>query len=212
MAVYGFTTGDVLGGPKFNPLANATPLGAVGGANNYDAKLWVASSDRRGETLSDWQPIAIADPLAGSTVDLSADARPIINGQFEGQEIWFLIELRSFDLLTTPSVVVGGANIDFPEREESLSDYFVPAGGTRITFSYPFVYAPSVAVSLQNAGTYDFVRRGAVDQYGFDIEVLAGTAKSIFSNGFSDGFFKQSGEPVDGSVDIIIQGVGRVVV
>jgi hypothetical protein len=181
ISAYGYTFGETLDSPKYIPLANAVPFGSAGESNKYDAKLWVSE----------------VSPLinGGTDVDLSL-ARPIINGSIETDTVWFTVELRSFDLQTSPSVVIGGCDIDFPEREEYFPDFPVAAvTSTRLTFNYPFVEAPTVSLTLQNAGTGQYAWLGAVDQYGCNIGVR-----------------DSSGAPVVGSIDVGVWGPGALTV
>ena len=176
IAAYGFTASETLHSPKFTPLKNAVPLGSAGGAQKYDAKLWISATN----------------PLASGSLDLT-NARPIIQGSVETDTVWFIVELRSFDPLVSPSVVIGGADLDFPEREEFYPDLAVGAAIRRVTFNYPFVSPPTVAITLQNASPGQYVWRGNVDQYGFDVQVR-----------------NSSGAGVAGILDIGVWGPGRI--
>lgn len=192
LTVYGVRDAEVLGSNYFVPLANAVPLANVG-QDEYDAKVWIAGSDRLSTTISEWIPIADAVPLAGTSIDLSKDAWPIISGELLVKQLYFIVELRSFTPGVTPSVEVAGVDIDFPERFEGHSDISVPASGLTLTFDYPFVFPPNTSITLQNAAPGDYVERGAVDQYQMSVFVRnsAGAAKL-------------------GIVDIQLWGVGRL--
>lgn len=191
---YGYQPDDVLAAPRWTPIANADPIQGFS-TEEFDVKLWVASSDRLSTVLADWTPIASAVPIAGTSIDLTEDSWPIIAAELEARQLFFIIELRSLDGSCTPVVTDAGADIDFPERLESHPDVATPAAGLRLVWDYPFVWTPNIAIDLQNAAVGDYVQRTNADQYGVDIVVKnnAGVGKV-------------------GSVDVQAWGVGRVIV
>ncbi len=192
ISVYGFRDDEVLAGPRWTPIANADPITEADG-DQYDARLWVAGSDRHETVIADWDPLETAIPLAGSEINLDEDAWPIISGEIDAKEVYFIIELRSFDGTTTPSVWFGSAEIDFPERLETHNDVAVPAGGLRVVFDYPFVWTPNIGITLQDAQPGYYVQRTLADQYGVTLNVR-----------------NSAGTGVSGSVDLQVWGVGRV--
>ena len=143
--------------------------------------------------IADWVPLSSAVPLAGTSIDLTKDAWPIIASEIEARELYFIIELRSLDGSCTPSVIEAGADIDFPERRESHADVAIPAVGIRLVWDYPFVFTPNVAIDLQNAAPGDYVQRDYADQYGVNIVVK-----------------NSAGAGKVGSVDVQAWGVGRI--
>lgn len=193
LAVGGYNINNILGGPHWEPIANAVPIQSTQSSLSYDAKLWIAGSNRLTSVIADWVPMNSAIPLAGTEVDLSVDARPIINGEFQARAIYFLVELRSFDPQTSPAVSICGADIDFPEREDTFSDVAVPSGGLRIVYTYPFVYPPVMAFTLQNAQPGEFVFTSNNDQFGVNVQVR-----------------DSGGVGVDGLIDASFYGVGRL--
>jgi hypothetical protein len=194
LIAYGVDAGDVLSGPRFTPLSNAVPLATQHAAEDYDVKLWISAVN---------PALTPDDPIA--------EARPIINAQIEASSIWFILELRTLDGETTPSVVQAGADIDFPERTETHPDYPIAVGGTRLIFDYPFIMPPTVAITLQNAQPSQYVWRSQADQYGVDIAIVEGDVQAYFSNGFSNGFYKTPNITRTGVVDILVNGPGRAI-
>lgn len=193
LSVYGYRADELLSGPRWTPIELADPIQEFA-SQEYDAKMWIAGSDRLSTVIADWVPISSAVPLAGTSIDLTTEAWPIISGEVQAHALYFIIELRSFDLGCTPVVVEAGADIDFPERGESHADVATPPAGARLVFNYPFVYTPNIACTLQNAQPGEFVQRTNADQYGVDLVVKNST-----------------GAGVTGLIDVQVWGVGRVI-
>ena len=173
------------------PLAIAVPIGGTR-RGDWAASVWIAARDTRPFVMADWLPLAVADPLDPFPPIAGGDWRPLLHGEYIARDLRFAIVLESFKANVSPRIDQAGVDIDFPERAEEHADILVPAAGLAFTFARPFVFAPSIAVDLQDAAPGDFVDRGAVDVAGFPLTVrnAAGAAKS-------------------GVVDISAFGVGR---
>jgi hypothetical protein len=174
------------------PLAIAAP---IGGARRGDwaASIWIAARSTRPFVMADWLPLEIADPLDPIPPFDEGDWRPLLHGEYTARDLRFAVVLESFVPNVSPRVDQAGVDIDFPERREEHADILVPAAGLAFTFTRPFVFAPSVAVDLQDADPGDFVDRGPADQAGFPLFIrnAAGASKA-------------------GVVDVSAFGVGRV--
>ncbi len=192
IAAYGLLDTATLASAWFTPLANAVPLQPYG-LHEYDAKVWVASSEIFTTVMADWVPLASAVPLAGMPVNIEDLARPIIAGEIIGKELYFIVELRSMNPNVTPVVTEAGVYVDFPERLETHDDIAIPAGGHRLVFDWPFVFPPNIGYALQNAQPGDMATFTNIDQYGVDLIVWNASHASIA-----------------GTLDIQAWGVGRL--
>jgi hypothetical protein len=174
------------------PLSLAVPLSGGRRGVDWDASVWVIASDDLPFVMEDWTPLEIADPLDPTPEVATDDWRPLLHGEYIARDLQFAVVLESFAPNVSPRVQMAGCDIDFPERTEEHADIVVPVSGLDFLFARPFVFAPSVAVDLQDAAPGDYVDRGPVDQAGFPLFIrdAAGAAKA-------------------GTVDVSAFGVGR---
>lgn len=175
----------------WDPLALADPIAGSFRGADWDASLWINSSELAPYAMADWIPLAAAAPLDPVPAITEAGWRPLIFGEYIGRQLFFAAVLESRRPTIAPVVSSIGPDIDFPEREEAYSDILVPNGGMDFLFARPFVFPPAVAIDLQNAAQNDYIARGPVSTSGFHVEV------------------RQGGSAASGLVDIRAYGVGR---
>jgi hypothetical protein len=132
--------------------------------------------------MSQWIPLSnpIADPISGGSIGWS-EWRPIEVGDVTGRLIGLRIKLESFAPSVKAVVTDALVEIDAPDRTLKGQNLSVPVAGVRVDFITPFMFKPTVVITIDNAVTNLRYQVSAVDKFGFTVNlynIASGAAAS----------------------------------
>lgn len=137
----------------------------------HDAQIQVSAAKELPTLDSPWfKPLRTADPLAGDPTNF-ASWTPVIVEWLDGVFFWTRIILTSKDGLHTPVVKSAVADFYFDPRQEAGSDVLAAGGILEVNYRNAFVQPPSLQLTINNSGRYDYIVRRRTDNRGFRIEV-----------------------------------------
>lgn len=158
-------------------MATWIPLASISAMANATADEWnlrleyqVASN---ASFMVNWQPLSspAASPIAQGAGAWSA-WRPIEVSDVTGRFFKFRMRLESFNVDVKAVMTDGRIEIDAPDRTLKEQNVSVPLAGLHITFAEPFMFRPSLAITIDNAIDALGYRTSNIDKFGFDIELF----------------------------------------
>ena len=90
----------------------------------------------------------------------------------------FVLTLESFAEGVSPAIERLEISIDMPDRIENADDVTCPVGGLSVTYDYPFLIGPAVAITPQGMLEGDDWEFTAKTQSGFGIRFFNWSAPS----------------------------------
>jgi len=147
--------------------------------------------------MADWVTLASVNPLSGTSADQYSvklemryteddpggsptytDLEQLVVGDYTARAFEFVLTLESFAEGVSPAVERLEISIDMPDRTESADDVTCPAGGLAVTYAYPFLIGPAVAITPQGMSERDDWELTSKTQTGFGIRFFNWSAPS----------------------------------
>lgn len=123
--------------------------------------------------MSAWIPLSspIADPISGGNTGWS-EWRPIEVGDVTGRFIGFRVRLESFAPSVKAVLTDALVEIDAPDRTLKGQNFDVPAPGLQVDFVMPFMFKPTVVITIENAATNLRYQLSGTNKYGFYVQLF----------------------------------------
>jgi predicted phage tail protein len=123
-------------------------------------------------SMSQWIPLSnpIADPISGASTGWS-EWRPIEVGDVTGRLIGLRVKMESFSANVKAVLTDALVEIDAPDRTLKGQNLNVPVAGVRVEFITPFMFKPTVVITIDNAVVNLRYQVSAVDKYGFNVNL-----------------------------------------